>query len=265
MKKLNFYWQVYKVYLSSSIKKSMEYRMDFFIGALSLIVEQCMSLAFIMIVFSHIPSLQGWTLGELIVMYAFASMGRSIHMTFFDSFWIFGWYYVRAGRFDSLLVKPMNPLVQVIFERIQYKGIFQMITGIIALIYSFNLLGIPFSLLNCVMIIVFTLASAAVYVGINLFFMVFSFWMSDSLPLIIAMFSFDQVSRYPVTIFPPIIAGFLTFVLPYAFTAYYPATFFFAQHFSYLSLATPFVGSILCLGAYRFWLFGMKHYSGAGN
>lgn len=261
-----YYWKIYRMYLKNFIKLNMEYRLDFIIGVLSMLAEQGLGLGFIFIVFHSIPHIAGWSLPELLLMYAFATMGRSVHITFFDGMWTFGWKYIKTGEFDRLLTKPVSPLFQVIAERVQYMGVFQFLIGLLALIYAWGSLNIPITIINVMLVPCFILGSAMIYVGICLFFMVFSFWMVDSLPIMFAMFSFDRVSRYPIVLFPQFLAGFLTFVLPYAFTGYYPATFYFAgDHFTTLSLFTPIAGLVCCTIAGLFWKFGMRAYSGAGS
>lgn len=263
---ISYYWKIYRVYLKNFVKQNMEYRLDFIIGVLSMFAEQGLGLGFIFIVFNSIPHISGWGLPELLLMYAFATMGRSFHITFFDGMWTFGWKYIKTGEFDRLLTKPVSPLFQVISERVQYMGVFQFLIGLIALIYAWGSLNIPITFINVALVPLFVLGSAMIYVGICLFFMVFSFWMVDSLPIMFAMFSFDRVSRYPIVLFPQMLAGFLTFILPYAFTGYYPATFYFTgSHFSVLSLFTPIAGLICCMIAGLFWKIGMRSYSGAGS
>lgn len=261
-----YYWKMYKVYLKNFLKKNLEYRLDFAVGTLSMIAEQGLGLGFILIVFQTFPEIAGWKLSELLLIYAFATMGRSIHVLFFDGIWTFGWKYIKSGEFDRLLTKPVSPLFQIISESVQYSGVFQFFIGLIALIYAWATLTIPINFVNILMILVFVASSAMIYIGVCLFFMVFSFWMVNSLPLTYAMFAFDRASRYPVAIFPPILAGVMTFILPYAFTGYYPATFFLSEnHYTNISLLTPIVGVVCCGVAGFFWRFGLKAYSGAGN
>lgn len=263
---IRYYWKIYTVYLKNFLKKNMEYRLDFSIGVFSMLAEQGLSLGFIFILFSSFPSISGWSLPELLMMYAFSTMGRSIHVTFFDGMWTFGWQYIKTGEFDRLLTKPVSPLFQIIAERVEYTGVFQFLIGFLAFVYAALHLNIGMHIGAILLVPVFVLSSAMVYVGLCLFFMVFSFWMVDSLPVIHAMFAFDRVSRYPVTIFPKILASILTFVLPYAFTGYYPATFYFTgAHYSSLSLMTPVAGLVCCAVGGLFWRIGLQSYSGAGN
>ncbi len=260
------YYKLYVEYLKLSVKNVVEYRTDFFIGILSMITEQVISIATLLIIFQNIPSIANWKLNELILMYAFSTLGRSIDITFFDNYWTFGWKYLRPGNFDRVLTKPINNLYQITAERIQVHGIGFFIIGLLALIYSFINLNIEFSITNMIMIVVFTFFSGLIYAGINMFLMTLSFWIIDALPLMTVTFSFAMIGRYPIELFPNFIKVVICVFLPYAFTGYYPATYFFiGEHYSSLSLLTPVVAMTVWIISYMFFNYGSSKYIGAGN
>ncbi|MGL4383367.1 MAG: ABC transporter permease [Bacilli bacterium] len=225
------YLKIYRIYLITFIKKNLEYRLDFIIGILAMLLEQTISLVFLFVVVFNFKTLANYNLEMLILIFAFASIGRSLNIIFFDGIWLLGNQFIAPGHFDQVLLKPINPLFYIIAQRLRFEAIFQLLTGLIGLIYSFNQLSIPFSLLNIIMVIVFCISSSIIYTSICLFFMSFSFWMNNSLPLAMAMFTFDRATRYPVTIFPNVLKNFLSYLLPYAFVAFYPASYFFKGSF----------------------------------
>ncbi len=263
---MNLYAKLYFKYFKLSLKNIAEYRVDFFIGILSMLTEQIISIATIFIIFQNIPSIANWKLEELILMYAFSSLGRAIDLIFFDHYWTFGWKYLIPGHFDRILTKPVNSLFQITAERIQIHGVGFIIVGLVALIYSFNNLQIDYSIVNLLMVVVFTICSGLIYAGINVFLMTLSFWLQNSLPLMNVTFTFAMVGRYPLDIFPDFLKIIICVFLPYAFTGYFPATFYLTgAHYSSLSLLTPVVALIVWLIAYQFWKYGNTKYIGAGN
>ncbi len=263
---MSVYLRLYFMYFKLSLKNILEYRADFFIGILSMFVEQIITISTLFIIFLNIPSIVSWKMEELILMYAFSSLGRSVDLIFFDNYWAFGFRYILPGDFDRVLTKPINSLFQVTAERIQIHGIGFLISGIIALIYSFSKLNIDYSFINIIMIIVFTICSGLIYAGINLFLMTLAFWLNDSLPLMTVTFTFAMVGRFPLEIFPTFIKVIICVFIPYAFTAYFPTTFFLTgDHYSSLSLLTPLVTILVWVVSYFFWKFGNSKYIGAGN
>ena len=63
----------------------------------------------------------------------------------------------------------------------------------------------------------------------------------------------------------------LTFLLPYAFMNYFPATFLLHKTETALNLSpqvgllTPIIGATWFALSYAFWRTGLKHYQGTGS
>jgi ABC-2 type transport system permease protein len=63
------YARLYLCFLTQRFKILMEYRMNFFIGASSTIFLQAAGLLAIWVVMSQIPSLNGWSFDEVLMVY----------------------------------------------------------------------------------------------------------------------------------------------------------------------------------------------------
>ena len=265
MKKMN-YFTLYLCYLKNQLMGIIEYKLDFFIGLLSIIIEQVLSLVFIGVLFSNITSIQKWTFPEILLIYAFSTLGRSIHIIFFDNMWVFGSKYIQQGELDRLLLRPINPYFQLIAEKINYQGIGQIIMGITALAISVTKLQILITPVLLIKIFLFVILSGSIYVFIHLFYMVFSFWMTDSQPIVSAIFSFNQFAQYPLSIFPKAIHIILLFIIPYSFTSFIPSTLLIQQtEFSKFLYITPIISIFLGIISYNFWKIGLKNYKSTGT
>lgn len=263
---LKRYIRLYLVYLKNHLKVMMEYRGDFLIGMSSVLIQQFTSVFFVGVVFQHIEEINGWSFYEILFIYAIAMLGRSIHHIFFDNLWTLGWQYVKNGNFDRILIRPLNPLFQVCAERLQQDGIGQLLIGLIVLFTATSNLDIIWSLSSIVMLLVLIISSGFIFVSVNLFFITLSFWMVDSLPIVWAIFNLSEFTRYPLTIYNKGIAFILTWLIPYGFTAFYPASYFI-EHSGYrvFALWTPAVAIISCVISYKFWTMGVKAFTSTGS
>lgn len=260
------YLSVYLSYLRSQLLGLIEYKVDFLIGVFSVIVEQILSLVFISVIFGNIEQLNGWDYYEILIIYSFSTLGRSIHIIFFDNMWVFGSKYIQNGEFDRILLRPINPLFQVISEKINYQGIGQVIIGVIALTISITNLNIHVDFVTIIKILFAVLFSGSIFVGIHLFYMTLSIWMIDSLPVVSSVFSLNQFAQYPITIFPKFIQVIVVLVVPYAFTGFIPANLFLHQNeYSTLIYLLPLVSVLLFSISYMFWNFGVKKYKSTGT
>ncbi|NLP51020.1 ABC-2 family transporter protein [Bacillus sp. RO1] len=265
-KKCKRYTFLYGKYFSNHLKVMMEYKADFFIGLFSVMVQQFTALFFLKIVFDHIEVLKGWTFYEILFIYAIAFLGRSIHHIFFDNLWTLGWQYIRSGNFDRLLLRPVNPLFQIVAERVQQDGFGQLIIGGIVLTIASVNLQIEWTIQSLLLLVVFIISSGILFVAINLFFITFSFWMVDSLPIVVSVFQLSEFARYPLTIYPKAVTLIITWLIPYGFTAYYPATYFFEKEsIVMMALLTPGIAVLSFIIAYWFWNRGIRAFTSTGS
>lgn len=266
IKKWKRYLFLYSKYFSNHLKVMMEYKADFYIGMFSVAIQQFTSLFFLKIVFNHIDVLKGWTFYEILFIYAIAFLGRSIHHIFFDNLWTLGWQYVRTGNLDRLLLRPVNPLFQVISERVQQDGFGQLLIGLVVLFTATTHLDITWSIGSVLLLALVIISSGFIFVAINLFFISFSFWMVDSLPIVASVFQLSDFARYPLTIYPKVITYLITWLIPYGFTAFYPAALFFEQKgYAITGFLTPIVAILSMVIAYKFWQKGLRSFVSTGS
>ncbi len=81
--KIKKYVLLYFSYLKIYFLSIAEYKVDFIIGLISIMSEQIISLAFITIIFNKVKTINGWGYYEMLLIYAFSILGRSIHIIFF--------------------------------------------------------------------------------------------------------------------------------------------------------------------------------------
>ncbi len=74
-------------------------------------------------------------------------------------------------------------------------------------------------------LIVFSISGMFIYFAIMTIMATFSFWFIDVMSGMVLVDSLNQFLKYPLSIFSKFIKGLLTFVIPYAFTSFYPAAF----------------------------------------
>ncbi|MEK3808566.1 ABC transporter permease [Metabacillus sp. SLBN-84] len=263
---LKRYTKLYYIFAKNHIKVMMEYRVDFFIGVISVMLQQFASIFFVKVVFDHIEQINGWTFYEILFIYGIAATGRSLHHIFFDNLWTLGWQYVRPGQMDRLLIRPINPLFHVCADRLQQDGLGQLVIGILILAAAFPQLDLAFGFADWLMLVVMIVSSGLIYIAINLFFATFSFWMIDSLPIVYAVFNLSEFAKYPMTIYNKTIRVFLTWVIPYGFTAFYPAAWFLDREgYAFVGILSPLVGLVSIALAYVFWLYGLRAYASTGT
>lgn len=104
-----------------------------------------------------------------------------------------------------------------------------------------------------------------IFIALNLITCVSAFWIMDSVPITRLVFDNHLFAQYPLTIYPKAIGIWLTWLIPYGFTSFYPASYLLGHDIGALAFLGPVIAVFLMVIVYRFWLFGLRHYTGTGS
>jgi ABC-2 type transport system permease protein len=259
------YARLYLYFLAQRFKILMEYRMNFFIGASSTVLLQAVGLLAIWVVMSQIPSLNGWSFDEVLMVYGLITLAKSINHMFADNLWTIGWGYIRPGNFDRFLVRPINPLFHLLADRFCHDGIGNFLVGAALVAKAASDLHISWTALNLLYLIVAVLSGGGIFIALNLITATSSFWIIESIPVTQVIFNTHEFAKYPLTIYGKGISILMTWIIPYGFASFYPASYLLGRDAGWLAWAGPLVAGLLLVISYQVWLFGLRHYSGTGS
>ncbi|WXZ93585.1 ABC-2 family transporter protein [Fusobacterium nucleatum] len=262
-KEILYYICLYKKNLQNNFKIYQEYKLDFFIGLFSIFFQLIIFLLFFEIYFHKFKAFPNWNKEELIFMYSLNIIVIGIYNMFFQNMWSIGWFYIRQGELDYLMVRPLNILFQIICKKFLFENIILIFSGFFFLFYSLCKLKIEISFFLVIKIFIILISGVIIIFSINLFFLSLSFWIDDSTFIALSIYNLKEYGRFPIKIFPKIIRYILTFLLPYSFTSYYPSLNFLNKQetrFNYIFF-TLLVAFILLNFSYKFWNIGIKRYS----
>ena len=120
---------------------------------------------------------------------------------------------------------------------------------------------------HVLMFVVSIFAGAIIYTSIKLLFASFAFWIKISGPVLYTAYQFADFAKYPSEIYQQGVRFIITWVIPFAFVAYLPASYFLKEGVS--AFATIGVECILAVVffaiAYAVFTIGTKVYESAGN
>ncbi len=157
-------------------------------------------------------------------------------------------------------------MFQVIVEKFQPDGFGEIIIGTILLVTSWIKLNLDISLGKIISLIIVIIFASFIYTAIKLAVTSIAFWVKFAQSYLFMVYQLSTFVKYPITIYPNWIKGILTFIIPFAFTGYFPSAYFLGRE-SFLSgiLLTCIVGAISLIVAYRIWLIGMSKYESSGS
>ncbi len=261
---LRRYASLYRECLRMRIKEVLEYLLDFVVGLAAIFLVQGASLATIWVTMSQVPSLNGWSLPEVMLIYGLLIFSRACTQMFTERIWVLG-FYIRYGEFDRLLVRPINPLFHLLSDGFNTEAVGTFLLGGTLIVTTGRALGIFASPFNIIYLVVAIASGAVIFFAVNLITGVSAFWIIDSIPVMGAVFENYLFAHYPLTIFPKLVQVTLTWLIPYAFASFYPASFLLGRDVGPLVWISPLIAVGLLVLGYRLWLVGLRRYESTGS
>jgi ABC-2 type transport system permease protein len=254
------------LYAAQMVKTRLQYRGDFLIGSLASLLTRASGLAVVGIIFSNVPVLADWSRAEVFFIYGFAVLVQALFEAVADGFYWFSDRYLIRGEFDRVLLRPLDPLFQVLLENFNLEWIPDAALGTVLLGAAWGSLGLPFGPVEAALLLLMLSGALLVLSGIFLALASTAFWAEDRVGILPPIYNLMAFGRYPITIYGRAVRVLLSWVLPFGFIAFYPSTGFLGRgDFRAFFWGTPAAGIAAFALGYLIWRAGMRRYTGTGS
>jgi ABC-2 type transport system permease protein len=271
---VSFNWFLYKRLIGAQVRSQMQYRTSFALETLATFIGNVLDFIVVIILFTQMLTLDGWTLPEIGLLYGLSSVAFGIAdmvIAGFD-YAYFGPNMVRLGEFDRVLIRPVNVFLQVLTSQFTLKRLGRIGQGAIVLAWALIVLDLVWTPLQVGYMIVTIVGGVFFFSGLFIFGSGISFWTVDSLEVMnMATYGGQFLTQYPMTIYGDFLRSFFTFVIPMAFMNYYPALWLLEKPdplggpLGLFALLAPFI----CLGMFAvgvaLWRRGVRRYASTGS
>ncbi|MFN2461633.1 MAG: ABC transporter permease [Candidatus Velthaea sp.] len=264
------YLGAYRQYWRINLLTMLEYRANFLMWFGFTIIYHATAVVALWVTLRNFPSINGWNFQETAFMYGLWMLGHALHNTVFFTVNSVP-EFIREGRFDRFLVRPLDPLFQAVTvpQQIWPDEL------ILAIVYFCVVTAVTHVRVDAAFVLFVPLVAAGgalIDFGISLAIATASFWVIriDSLRWVVMSLEQD-FSRYPIGIYQRGVRVVLAFILPFAFMNYFPATYLLHKAETgfnlnpAVGLLTPLIGAAWAAGAYAFWRTGINRYQGTGS
>jgi len=237
-----------------------------FLGLPAAIFMEAGGLIFVWVFFSKVTSLQGWTLGEIFVIFGMARIGMGLGESFCGQVSRLG-TAILSGELDRLLFRPANRLLLFINPQITVPSVGSCIVGITLMAIGFRMEEIGMTLTQFAWILFSAIIGALVYGSLLFLSVAPCFWLTDRRGFISPVMRMSDFSCYPIPIFGKTVRSVLTYILPFAFVGYYPSLVILRPE-----MALP-CSPLISLGVALFllsvvglvWMRGLRRYRSPGS
>lgn len=241
-----------------------QYRVDFWIGIVSSLLQHGATLAVLWLIFAQVPALGGWTVYQAMVLYGYFSLCVGLANVLANGLRELP-QLVLQGELDGILVLPASPYVQLL-PRLDLSALGDVAIALVVLISSAAAAGVSWSPLIAAQALLGVVSGTAILVGFMTGLYALAFWVRYP-QLMHGLEGLTHLAQYPVTVYPPWLRAIITWVIPVAFASYYPA----AQLTGAEAMpAWGWSGGIaaavtaVCCGR-LLWHIGLRKYEGTGS
>ena len=244
----------------------MIYKADFFIALLTSIIATVAGYGFVLVLFTRVPSLKGWSFLEILFIYGFSLIPMGLFNIVSLNLYEFGDSYIVEGKFDRVLLRPVHSLFQVLFENFRIESVQEIITGLVVVGYCAYRLKTPWTLENSLLFPLVVFCGAVIYAGVFVIISSVNFWFEDRIGLAPPVYNMIAFGRYPITIYNVFVQFVLNWIIPFAFASFYPTARFLGHgEFMKEFYLVPVVAMVLAGLALVVWNEGVKHYKSTGT
>lgn len=262
--------RLYWILQRASLRGALHYRMNLLVMVVTGAIYQGSGFAFVWVVLHRFPSLAGWSFAQVAFLYGLRLLAHALWLLPFNALLTFDWL-VREGEFDRYLLRPLNPLVQLMTTRTMRMGSAgDLVAGIAIFAVAARAAGVDWSPLAIGFCVLAIAGGALIEAAVQLGLAGLTFRLLDTYNLREAVDDlFSTFGSYPLKIFGAGTEWLLTFVVPVAFAAYLPASTLLGtgdlRVAPWLGYAGPALGLGLFVLAYRFWRGQLRYYQSAGH
>ena len=266
MRKIGRMLKMHRIFVAQELKRMMEYKGDFIIGIVGFLLCQVSNLLLIWVIFSQIPTLMGWSAAEVVFVYGFSLIPKGLDHLLFDNLWAIGHYIVRKGEFDKYLTRPVNTLFHVMVEKFQIEAFGELIVGVALISATVPQLNDEWSFWRVALGLLIIPFAALIYTGIKTTTASVAFWSKRSGNIIYMFYMVNDFAKYPITIYNRVVRDIITYFIPFALTAYYPAVFILRGENPIFCIGAPVLAAavLMSLGVIV-WHRGIRAYESAGS
>jgi ABC-2 type transport system permease protein len=247
------------------LRRLTEYRLDFLLGMGSFLIRLAAQTAVLAIVFRQVPRIGGWGYNETLFLFGFSLLPRGLDHLFTDQLWELGRKLVQTGEFFRYVIRPVGPLFALLSERFLYPdGFGEVLVGLALTGYAAAKLRLALGVVGWLAAVALVLCGAVIFTATKLLWGSAAFWTTTSLPAMSAVYRVSDFAAYPLDIYRPSLRRILTWVLPFAFTAYIPVKYVLFGDAG-LVWWTPVVAAATMAVAVAVWRRGVDRYEMTGT
>ncbi|MEW1796885.1 ABC transporter permease [Streptomyces niveus] len=262
--------RAYGLIVAMWMRSTMTYRASFAMTAFGNFAVTAFDFIAILMMFSHVDRLGGYSLPEVAFLYGAAGASFGLADLAMGSTDRLG-RRIRDGTLDTLLVRPAPVLAQVAADRFALRRLGRITQGLLVLGYALATVDIAWTPVKVAMILMMILSGAVIFSAVFVAGAAFQFWAQDAAEVQNSFtYGGTTLLQYPPTVFAKDLVRGVTFVVPLAFVNWLPALYVMDRDDplglpDWVAFLPPLVAAGFCAVAGLAWRAGLRGYRSTGS
>ncbi|MGW0497032.1 ABC transporter permease [Streptomyces sp. NPDC003007] len=262
--------RAYRLIAGMWVRSSMTYRTSFVVTVIGNLAVTGLDFVGILLMFSQVDSLAGWSLPEVAFLYGLSVTSFGIADLALGSMDVLG-ARMRDGSFDTLLVRPAPVLAQVGADRFALRRLGRIVQGTVVLGWALVSVDVDWNAARVLLVPVMVVSGAAIFSAVFVAGAAFQIYAQDAAEVQNAFtYGGTTLLQYPPTVFGKDLVRGVTFMVPLAFVNWVPATHVLGRPYpvglpGWAVFASPLVAVVCCGLAGVAWRTGLRSYRSTGS
>lgn len=260
---LRHWGRLIATYVRLSTLNELQYRANFFVRLFQALLSLGTAIGGLAVIFSHTDEVGGWQVEEIVALLGIFFLVRGFIYTVIQPSLERFMQDIRKGTLDFTLTKPEDAQFLVSIRQVEIWSLLDVIMGLGVLIWALARLNEQVSVGDLLIFCLLLLAGGVIVYSFWLILATCAYWFVRIENILVIFQSMYEAGRWPIRIYPQALQTMLTFLVPVAFAVTVPAEALTGR----LTVNTSVLAAALAIGLFAlsrwFWLFGIKHYSGA--
>lgn len=253
-------------WVAQRVKVRLAYRGDFVFQALGDAVITLVGLFLIATIFTHVPDVRGWDVHELLVCWGMAEACLGTFWVVFQGIYAINRTYILGGELDRLLLRPVDPFVQILLDNLHLEDVPVIGLGLVVLAVGAQGVAVTWGPAEVLMLPVMVVSGALVIGGLLTAVTALGFWVHHQGSAIGLAYQLTVYGRYPLDFLPRPLAILVSTAMPFTFAGFLPATWFLDRpEWHPYAAIQPLVGVVVMFAAHRFWTWSSRRYASTGT
>lgn len=252
------------------LKSHLQYTSSFLLQTVAQIIMESGELMALLLLISRFQAMKEWSGGELLVF--FGVMSITFYLTEFFGRGITGSFssLIRNGTLDTILLRPLGVLTQVVCSDLDPRRIGCIAVGITALALGLRQTSVTWTLLKVLALGEAVFFGTLLVLGLFLIEAVFSIYSVKSLEMVNALtYGGRSACEYPVDVYPKPLQIIFSVIAPFSLTLQVPVSYILGKPLwnwpSWTALVCPLSGAVLFGVMNVVFRVAIRHYRSTGS